>query len=169
MTVYHGSPTQFNKLEAKYMFLDISNAQEGIGSYFGELPMAESYGDYIVSAEIDPSQFLDSRVIIGDVVDSNDLSALILLLSEPNQETLYYLLSDWIDTGENDVLDYIDEFVSFVKDDQVRNFQITMAQEFGIEAFVEAWNTVFPDIKGTVAPGGFYTIIDPDFPINRVK
>ena len=53
---------------------------------------------------------------------------------------------DWIDYGfevyePEDVQDYhLEQLYNKIKEEQIRNFQIELAQKFGTENFVKAWN-----------------------------
>jgi hypothetical protein len=149
-TIYHGDNAGTKKLEAKLM--NNGNNQEGIGIYFGSLETAKSYGKYLVSATVDSTKFINSR---GDVGKELNLLSVKLFLSELHKldrEPLYYALTDWgkeIMKPEDVTKSDINFLAKQYLDEEVRNFQIDMADKFGVVAFVETWNRVFRHIHGT--------------------
>ena len=128
------------------------NNQEGIGIYFGTLESAERYGKYLVSVEVDPSKFVNSR---GDVGKELKLLSVKLFLSELHKldsEPLYYVLTDWgkeIMEPEDVTKSDLNFLAKQYLDEEVRNFQIDMVEKFGVVDFVETWNRVFRNIHGT--------------------
>jgi len=156
VTTYHGDNFGTKKLEPKLMMQKASNAQEGVGIYFGSFETAEGYGKHLVSAEVDPSKFINSR---GDVGKELKLIPVTLFLSELHKldsEPFYYALTDWVGSGAREIAepeDVIETDLNFLAekylDEEVRNFQIDMAEKFTVEKFVETWNRVFENIHGT--------------------
>ena len=91
--------------------------------YFGTLlETVKDYGKNIVKVEINHKKFVDSRAdisIIGKIKIVNLLKAL----------------------HKEDVKGYhFEQLFNNIKQEQIRNFQIEMAQKFGTENFVKAWN-----------------------------
>ena len=163
ITIYHGGPAIVKTIDPKWMMTAASNNQEGIGIYFGNLDVASSYGRSIVQAEINPKKFIDSRESIGKY-SKGILNQLLQILHKTDNEPLYYELTDWgveVQEPEDVTSAHLRELSLNLKDEEVRNFQIDMAQKFGVEAFVEAWNKIYPQIHGTYNKDlGFYAVIN---------
>ena len=142
-TVYHGDNFGTTKIDPKWMLHSSSNNQEGVWIYFGTLlETAKDYGKNIVKAELNHKKFIDSR---ADVSKLNKASTVKLLqeLHKIDNEPLWYLLSDWgFEVYEpEDVQDYyLEQLYNKLKEEQIRNFQVELAQKFGTENFVKAWN-----------------------------
>ncbi len=173
ITIYHGDNYKTTKLSPKLMMQESSNAQEGIGIYFGTLEVASNYGKNIVSLDVDKSTFINSRDL---VVDNKYLfSNVFKICKELNKidpESMFYLISSYVMVSEvEDVTDYhIKEFGNAVKTDEIRNFQITMAQSFGVENFVKVWNKILPKNNGTIDKSmDIYAVINPKLKIKKYK
>ena len=173
--VYHGDNHDTKRLDPKLM--NNGNNQEGIGIYFGDYETAEKYGKFIVEAEINPKMFIHSRKSIGDFVKSDSLGRFIRGLElgtwkNKNKENLWSLATDYgVEVYEAEDLKpyHIDELARLMKDEQVRNFQITLAETFGVERFVNHWNFYFR-WHGTYNPdNGFYAIINTKIKVKPVK
>ena len=168
ITVYHGDNYGTKKLDPKLM--NNGNNQEGIGIYFGDYETAEKYGKFIVSAEINPKMFMDSREDIGKYLSEQQIAKLLMSLPKgvgwerKNKDDLYSLVTDYgVEVYEPEDLKshHIHEAARLMMDEEVRNFQITLAETFGVERFVERWNDIFPRRHGTYNPElGFYSIIN---------
>lgn len=147
--VYHGDDFGTKKLDPKFM--NNGNNQEGIGIYFGSFETAELYGKYIIQAEIDTKKFIDSRKNIGEYINSKQLSKILIDMWKSDEETMYYMITDWIEVSEpEDVkLNHIEYLAEKMQDEEVRNFQITLAEQFGVVNFVKSWNKHYKNIHGT--------------------
>jgi len=147
--IYHGDNHNTTKLDPALM--NNGNNQEGIGIYFGSLETAKSYGKNIVKLEIQNKDFINARESISKHLKSKVYN-LLIKLHKLDTEILYYDCTDWgIEVQEpEDVQDYhIKELTNYLKDEEVRNFQIDYANKFGVQNFVKIWNEVFPNIHGT--------------------
>ena len=175
--VYHADNYGTKKLDPKLM--NNGNNQEGIGIYFGDYETAEKYGKYIIEAEINPKMFMDSREDIGKYLSEQQIVKLLMSLPEgigwkrKNKDDLYSLVTDYgIEVYEPEDLKsyHIHELAGFMKNEEVRNFQITLAETFGVERFVEKWNNIFPRRHGTYNPElGFYCIINTRIKVKPVE
>lgn len=164
-TIYHGDDYGTKMLEAKLM--NNGNNQEGIGIYFGTLEVAMEYGKDIIKAEIDPERFIHSRDSIGEYLSANQIFKILKDMRQSDNESMFYLASDWIPIAEpKDLKDkHLLHLAEKTMDEEVRNFQITMAQQFGAEVFVESWMR-HTDFDGTYEPKTqFYAIINKDIPV----
>jgi len=173
VTVYHEGATLIKKLDIKYMLTKDSNAQEGIGIYFGDLETAEGYGKNIVSTTIDKNKFWDSREDISKYSSTKKILDLFKILNKLDNEPLYNMITDWgIEIQEPRDVTQIDllQLAKNMQGEEVRNFQITLAQEFGVVNFVKAWNKVFPNNLGTYNKElDFYAIINTKVTVQKYK
>jgi len=170
--VFHGSNSVFRHIEPKYMLLEKSNAQEGVGIYFGTFETAEGYGKHIMKTTINEKYFVDSYASVGKVLRKNDLVKLCIDMHKVDSEAMFYKISDWIyiENPEDVTKSEIIEFVDNIKDDEVRNFMVDFAMTFGVEDFVKSWNTHFKYIHGTYNKQlNFYSIINTTYKLEVVK
>ena len=173
VVTYHGDDFGTKKLEAKLM--NNGNNQEGIGIYFGSLTTAETYGKYVVKAEINHSKFIDSREDIGKYIKVDKIAKLFVHLHKLDGEPLYYMVTDWGIDGVVEPEDvepqHLKELASKMLEEEVRNFQITLAEAFGVVDFVEAWNKIIK-IPGTYQKQGgdefWYAIIDTKIKVEKI-
>ena len=180
ITVYHGGNQYFTKIDPKYMLTDNSNAQEGIGIYFAEnIETAKGYGDKIVYTEIDKSKFIDSQDFMSDYINDLQLEKFAIEINKICQknknvkEKIFYSISNWIeiyepdDVNEYNILDYLNNII----DEEVRNFQIELAENIGVVNFVNIWNKLLKNIHGTFQKQGkgdtFYAIINTNYKIKK--
>jgi len=171
ITVYHGSNQPFNKIDARYFFLDSANAQEGVGMYFGDLKTAETYGVYIKKITLNSNNFIESRKLVGVLPKPSVLKFLKKLL-ELDPTAMFYWVTDYGIYAEEpeDLESYmIDELYNYLKDQEIRNFQIEAAQNFSGEHVVEAWNNSFKihGLKNTQL--GFYIVINTNYKLVNYK
>ena len=170
VTIYHGDNYGTKKLDPKLM--NNGNNQEGIGVYFGTLEVAKNYGKNIVSVTVNKKRFWGSRNLMSKHTNNNNVLHLFEILHAIDNEPLYYMITDWgIDVSEpEDVTsEYLMELAKKMITDEVRNFQITMAQAFGVVDFVDAWNKVFSNNLGTYNKDlDFYAIINPKVKLTKI-
>lgn len=141
INVYHGDNHNTRHLDPAFM--DNGNNQEGIGIYFSNNKgTAVHYGKHIVSATIDLSNFIPSRDSVEDHLSVEQVRAMLHDMWDYNNEDLFYWVSDWFMVEEpSDVTeDHVDALAENLLSDQVRNFQIDLAEHFGVEKMVRAWN-----------------------------
>jgi hypothetical protein len=168
---YHGDNFNTKKLDIKLM--NNGNNQEGIGIYFGSLETAQSYGKNIVKAEIDTKKFIDSRGYIGDFVAKSKIIKLLTELYKSDNEEFYYFITDYVEVMEPEDVNKqnISELADMLSDEQVRNFQITLAEKFGVVVFVELWNKIIK-IDGTYQEQNsdetWYCIINTNIKLSKI-
>jgi hypothetical protein len=177
ITVYHGDNYGTKKLDPKLM--NNGNNQEGIGIYFGDYETAEKYGKFIVEAEINPKMFMDSRALISKYLSEQQIVKLLMSLPEgigwkrKNKDDLYGLVTDYgVEVYEPEDLKsyHVHEAAELMKDEEVRNFQIILAETFGVERFVEKWNDIFPRRHGTYSKeNNFYAIINTRIKVKQIE
>jgi len=140
LTVFHGDNFNTKKLDISLM--NNGNNQEGIGIYFGDLKTAETYGKNIVKAEIIPNKFIYSRDRLGKFLSSKQISQILLDMNKINSEEFWYMATDYgVEAAEEtDIKKQDFDFVARqLVDEQVRNFQVDLANRFGVEPFVKSW------------------------------
>ena len=150
LRIFHGDNHSTTRLDPKLM--NNGNNQEGIGIYFSTLEKtAHDYGKDVVYLDIDPKKFIPSRDSVRKHLKSPDLVKLLKMMHESDMEAFYYFVSDFIEVYEpEDVNDsHIREMTKHISSDEIRNFQIDMARNCGVNVFVNAWNTIFKNIHGT--------------------
>jgi len=167
ITVYHGGNNYATDILPKYMLTDDSNAQEGVGIYFGEqLKTAQIYGPKIVSLTIDKNRFIDAREDALKNISIRTWKKIGQYMFENgDREELYYAVSDWMEVVEPEDLEdwMVDEFIEKAVDGEIRNVQIQLA-EIDLDAFVEGWNKYVKNYDGTYQKQGkngdtFYAVI----------
>jgi len=127
LILYHGDNHKTNSINP--LLMNNGFNQEGIGIYFSpDIKLAESYGKDIIKIEVNKKDFLPSRGIIGDYVSKTNL---INFLKEGGFKDLS------TDYG----LEYLDynKFYDLIKEEQIRNFQITIVEEIGVNKFLNLW------------------------------
>ena len=163
VTVYHGSNTNFSKIDSKYFMLETSKVQEGVGLYFGDLNTAVGYGRYVKSVTVNPRNFMESHDPVSKL-SGRKVQELFKELWKYNDEAMFYLVTDYGIYAEepSDVhAGMFIELYDMMKDEQVRNFQIALAQSFNAQFLAKAWNKVFPKIHGLKnSEYGFYVVIN---------
>jgi len=152
LKVYHGGNKKFSQVDPKFMLTEDSNAQEGIGIYFSnDKEVADAYGKFIMSTEIDLRNFVDSNDLMRDHVVNDQIFKILKDMWKVDAESLFYLISDYIYITEPDEIEdfHLEELASFMADEQIRNFQYTIADKFGVENLVKSWNKNISKIHGT--------------------
>lgn len=170
-TIYHGDNHNTRKLDPKLM--KNGNNQEGVGIYFSDdIDVAKFYGKDVISIDINEKDFVNSRGPIS-VVGRNKIINMMLDLRKIDDEEFYYYITDWgveLSEPEDVTDDMIADLYPYMKDEEVRNWQIDMGEKFGVEDFVRIWNK-HCKIKGTYFYQGdnnWYAVIDPSFKIKKV-
>lgn len=167
--IFHGDDFGIKKLDPKYM--NNGNNQEGIGIYFGTYEVASTYGKDIVKVTIDKDDFIPSRDSIIEHVNLDTITKILSKLHDTDNEPLYYYITDFgIDIAEPEDIElhHLQQFANDIQDEEVRNFQIDMAQRFNVKDFVEVWNEV-TDIHGTYSDDtGFYAIINTNYKLESL-
>lgn len=171
ITIFHGDNYKTSKIDIKLM--NNGNNQEGIGIYFGDLKTANAYGRDIVSAEIDDKFFFPSRDLIGKHVSKEKIFKILKLLHDKDKEPLYYYITDFgveLSVPEDVNDDHLRDLAAKLSNDECRNFQIDLAERFGVEPFVKAWNKILPKNLGLFNKElGFYAIINNKVKLKQVK
>jgi len=155
MISYHGSSAKITSIEAKYM--NEGNNQEGIGFYSGSLATAETYGKNIVQLEVNKSNYIDSRKDVCDFLSKRQRLLLFKDMFKSDKETMFYMITDWgVEIQEpNDIkTKHLEFMVEKMEFEEVRNFQIELANQFGVETLVESWNKHIKRIHGTYQEQG---------------
>lgn len=174
VTVYHGDNYGTTKLSPSLM--NNGNNQEGIGIYFSDdVETAKNYGKNVVSLDIDLSKFVDSRKPAYKYINSRKLTELLKELHKVDDEAFFYLASDYIELVEvEDVIpEHFAMMASNMKDEEVRNLQITLAESFGVEPFVKLWNKILSHIHGTYQDNRngeiWYCVINDKLKVRKMK
>ena len=169
--IYHGDNYGTTKLDPKLM--DNGNNEEGIGIYFSDdISVAESYGKFVSKIPVQKSSLVNSRGLVKKELLPFGIFRLLKYLNEKDNESMYYLITDWIEIYEpKDITEeHLKTLSHKMGGDEVRNFQITLSQSFGVELFVKAWNEIFRKIYGTYNKDrGFYCIINTSLKMQKVN
>lgn len=170
--VYHGDNHKTKKLDVSLM--NHGNNQEGIGIYFSDsIDTAFGYGRDVVSAEINMAKFLHSREKVSKIGQAK-VKKLLHALWKYDKEEMFYWISDYIEVHEEaDVQDiHIDEMAGYLMNGEIRNFQIDLADKFGVENMVREWNKIIK-IDGLYNKNNdnevWYAIINPKIKLTGVK
>jgi len=173
MVIYHGDNHNTTSLDPALM--NNGNNEIGIGISFGSYEVAETYGKNIVEALINPERFVDARGDLGEEIDSECITKLLLELHPINKDFLYYELTDWgYEIMDRNSIEEDEAFllVRCYQDEEVRNFQTSMAKAYGVEKFVEAWNK-HVKIDGTflkrTEDETWYAIINTDISVEKIE
>lgn len=171
-TIYHGDDFGTTRLEPKWMLHNQSNNLEGVGIYFSpDIEVAKNYGDKICSIRTLGLKIVESRQPVGDVIHDDEAIEFYMKLST-NDESFWYMISDYTYiSGPEDVDESAcDETWQIMKAEQIRNWQIEMAQACDtIENFVHIWNDTLP-IDGLYETANqFYCIIETDVKVKPLN
>lgn len=170
--IYHGDNFSTKKLESKLM--NNGNNQEGIGIYFGSLETAKAYGKNIIHTEIDTKKFINSRGEISKFLKLSEIINILTDMYKEDVEAMYYIITDWgIEISEpEDIEEYMfEELAQNMSNDDVRDFQTTLANTFGVVPFVESWNK-HTKIDGTYQDQGndiWYAVINTKIKVKQIK
>ena len=174
MVIYHGDAHKLSALNIKSMFHESGNFQEGVGIYFGDLKTAETYGKYVYKAVIDKKRFVNSRKSMHEVkINADKIYKMLLKLWKFNIEEFFYFLSDYVYAENADDITgkHLKELSGYLVDEEVRNFQISLAEIFGPEKFVPVWNDI-TKIDGTFYRHNdsedWFAVINPKIKIIKV-
>jgi hypothetical protein len=165
--LYHGQNYPGNPFPSMAKRLSEGNQQEGPGIYFGDLKTAESYGKYIWKTvkPVNQKDFLKSRASVSSQRGFyKHLPKFLRRLWKKDPEPMFYELSNWVEIQEpEDIKNYhFDLLAEKLKYEEVRNFLITYADLYSGKDFLEAFNFVYPRIKGTYNPElNFYAFLKP--------
>ena len=160
--LYHGDNFGTTKLDINWMMHNTSNNQEGVGIYFSpDIEVAKTYGSKISKISTRGLKFVNSRSPVSKVVPEFAAIRLMKYLNKVNDE-FWYLISDYVEvSGPEDIRDYhFSEVYRAMKSEEVRNWQIELAQASSVKDLVEGWNK-YSSIDGLYEPvSNFYSIID---------
>lgn len=171
--VYHGD--NFNTTQLEPRLMNNGNNQEGIGIYFSDrYETTKSYGRDVIKAKIDMNRFVPSRNELESIDMRNGVVNVLHDMNKVDPESMFYLLTDYgvfVTEPEDVTAQHISDLYQRFKNEQIRNFQVTMAQTFNVIDFVESWNTHIK-IDGTYernsATETWFAIINPNIKVDRV-
>jgi len=171
--LFHGDNHNTTKIDPKLMMQKNSNNQEGVGIYFGTLETARHYGKNIVYIDVEKNSFFNSRDLIEDCKElSKKLIKILLELKKIDNEEMYYFVTDWgIECDEKNINETVlKEVAEYLQTEEIRNFQIDMAEKFGVVNFVRVWNKVLPHNNGLFCKEtNFYAVINPKIKVHKLK
>ena len=105
VTVYHGD--NYNTINLKHELMNNGNNQEGIGIYFTDnIETARSYGKNVVKTTINMNKFVHSRDIASDHIPKQRIIELLQILTNINQEDMFYYMSDYTELTKPTDIDY---------------------------------------------------------------
>ena len=161
--LYHGDNFGLKEVNGNYSRMNSGNNQEGIGIYFStDKNVADSYGKFIYEITIDNTKLLKSRESWKKQLSINYLEKLLKeLLKTDNKGELWYLFTDYgydIDNNK-DAIKYCVQVANDMCDNEVRNIQIELCNQVGVEVFVKAWLKTIPYIGTYNKENKFYAIM----------
>lgn len=171
VTVYHGNKYGTSKINPKHM--DSSINEHGVGIYFtDEFNTSKMYGEHVVKAEINPSDFIESRSFIEKLGKS--FFNLLKYLYKIEPEGIWYLVTDYgmeVFNPEDVEESHLYELYKIAGKEQIRHMQQTLVDNTSVEDFVEGWLKTIK-YKGTYQKQQtgetFYMIIDPNVKLEKV-
>lgn len=171
VTVYHGNRFGTTKINPEHM--DTSINEHGVGIYFtDDINTAKTYGKHVVSAKVDPSDFVESRADVSRL--GRGYVDLLKYLHKVEPEGMWYLITDYGFELPNpeDVEDYhLSELAKRTSTEQIRHMQQTLVDSTSVTDFVKAWNKTIK-YKGTYqrqqTGETFYMIVDPTIKLEKV-
>lgn len=160
--LYHGDDFGTTNLTIGLMMHERSNNQEGVGIYFSpDIEVAKSYGSKVSQISTRGLKFINSRLPVRRAVGEFGMVRLMKYLNKVNDE-FWYLLSDYVEVSDQgEVRDYhFSEIYRMVGTEEIRNFQIELAQASSVKDLVEGWNR-YIKIDGLYEPvSQFYSVIN---------
>ena len=168
--IFHGDNYDTKKINVALM--NNGNNQEWVGIYFSnELKDAENYGQDVISVLIDEDNFINSRACIATIWKEK-IKKIFNSLLVLDQNAFYYFITDYgveIHEPKNISKKHIEDLAQLIEGEEVRNFQIDLANRFGVDQFVNIWNKT-TKIDGTKQkqPNGatWYSVINPKIKLN---
>jgi hypothetical protein len=149
-----------------------SNNQEGVGIYFTpEIEVAKTYGSKISQISTEGLKVVNSRMSVKNAVKKSDALKLLNYLNE-NNENFWYLITDYnIEiTGPEDVEPYhLQMLFNAMKDQEIRNWQIELADASSVIDLVTGWNKFIPIDGLYESVSKFYSIINTNVKVTPVN
>jgi hypothetical protein len=166
--LYHGGTHRLSPFARGWEnHISEGNMQEGPGVYFSTIDIAQTYGHNIwkSTSEHNDNSFIKSRASVKSQKSLyNNLPKFLRKLWKKDPEPIYYEISNWIEIhNPEDIKDrHFDLLTEKLKDEETRNFLITYADLYPGKVFIEVFNSVYPNIKGTYNPKlNFYALLKP--------
>lgn len=169
--LYHGDDYGTTALNPKWMMHGMSNNQEGVGIYFSpDIEVAKTYGSKISSISTAGLRIVNSRMSLQKAIPKQSAINLMKYLNEVNEE-FWYKVSDYVEvTGPEDVQDYhFSILYDMMKQQEIRDWQIELAQGSSTEDLVEGWNKFIPLDGLYETDSQFYAIINTTIKVDRVN
>lgn len=173
IVIFHGDNYNTSRLDPRLM--NNGNNQEGIGIYFSdELSTAKAYGKHVVKATVNPRKLIPARQPMSSFIPHRTIVNILKDMMKFDREAMFYMATDYgaYLTEPEELEEYhLDEVASMMGDEEVRNFQTTIAQVFDVVPFVKSWNR-HTRIDGTFHNHNhnerWYAIINPNVRVERV-
>lgn len=171
-TLYHGDDFGTTRLEPRWMIHDVSNNLEGVGIYFSpDINVAKSYGSKIISINASGLSIANSRQSVDSIVPDKKAIDFLQHLNRTNED-FWYLITDYgIEVSDQSDVEmyHLQALHDMMKPEEMRNWQIELAQVTDIETFVPGWNK-YIGIDGMYNPeNSIYTISNPAIPVTPLN
>jgi hypothetical protein len=170
--VYHGNNYGTKVITPAHM--DNSINEYGVGIYFTDRKeTADTYGKYLVKANVDKSRFLNALGPVSKL--GNSFVKLLLGLFKINPEGVWYYLTDYgveAPTPEDIRKEDFYRVAKLAGQEQIRHAQQVLTNYTTVEDFVKAWNTYtnYDGLYHTHQNGEtFYIIINPEIKLSIVE
>lgn len=171
VTIYHGNRFGTTKINPKHM--DTSINEHGVGIYFtDDIETSKTYGKHVVKAEVDLSDFIESRVDVSRL--GRSFVDLLKYLHKVEPEGIWYLITDYgfeLPNPEDVTESHLYDLAKRVGTEQIRHMQQTLVDSTSVTDFVKAWNKTMK-YKGTYqrqqTGETFYMIIDTSIKLKKV-
>ena len=169
--LYHGDDYGTTALNPQWMMHGTSNNQEGVGIYFSpDIEVAKSYGSKISSISATGLRIANSRSPLRKAIPKKSAIQLMIYLNEVNDE-FWYKVSDYVEvTGPEDINEYhFRQLYDMMQQQEIRDWQIEMAQASSTIDLVEGWNKFIPLDGLYESDSQFYAIINTKIPVTKVN
>lgn len=112
---------------------------------------------------------------IGKAISIKTISDILLDMLNSNLEEMYYMVTDYgveVSKPEDIQSKHILMLSKLLTGEQVRNFQIELAEKFGVVEFVKSWNK-HTNIDGTYNKNTddeiWFAIINNNIPVTKIE
>lgn len=170
--LYHGDNFETKKLDPKWMMHDDSRNAVGVGIYFTpDIEHTKVYGNKISKISMNGLKLINGFTPIGKIINQSTFVKFLETLNKTN-EGIYYLITDYgIEVSDQSDIrpHHFLKLYNFMKPQEIRDWQIELAQATSTIDFVTAWNNIIK-IDGLYDPAtNYYAIINTNIPVTPVN
>lgn len=170
--LYHGDDFETTKLDPKWMMHDDSRNAVGVGIYFTpDMEHTKLYGNNISKISMNGLKLVNGFTPIEKIINQSTFVKFLETLNKTN-EGIWYLITDYgIEVQDQREIrrHHFLKLYNFMKSQEIRDWQIELAQATSIIDFVTAWNNIIK-IDGLYNPEtNYYAIINTNIPVTPVN